>query len=163
MRTLTLDLSTTAIGWAFSKEEDTLRRDIDFGEEKRSKDRIDEAAKLSWVHAICIGLAHSYEPDRVIIEESNSVLNVKTTRLLMGARGVVLVALYHMNIKVEFMAATVARKKVGIDTGIPRDFGTKAQRRAELKRRVISWARKGKMMATTDNEADALCLLIAGE
>ena len=173
MRQLALDISTTAIGWATAeenawpgsaKEYTTLDpATFEFGTETADWDNShSEGEKLFWVFAAVSGLIVGYDPQECVIEESNSSKNMITTRLLMGARGVALFACYRNKVKASMMTCGAARKACGIDMSGMKQW-TKYKRRKETKRRVIEWANKQGFETDSDDTADALVLLMAGE
>lgn len=162
MRTIAFDISTTAIGWAVDKLSPVIGAGaVDFGQEVRDKSEDDTEGDIyAWVFRVVSGLAIAYDVKKAIIEESNSRINMGTTRLLLGARAIAHFALYRQTIKVEMMTCTRARKSVGITQGFPKGT-TKYMRRKELKKRVIDWAKGEGFNVDSDDAADALCLLLA--
>ena len=164
MTVLTLDLSSTCIGWAIGTYSDNLKlTDVEFGEERRPSSRNTEEKKLEWAHRVCMALVKSSGSKDVVIEESNVFLNAKTTRLLLGIRGVVLLGMFKAKARITLLSASPSRRKVGIDTGIPKSFGGKAKRRSEIKKRVIKWCHDKKHKVKTDDAGDAVVLLYAHE
>lgn len=156
MRTIAFDISTTAIGWGVGED------DVEcFGEENTTWDEHHtEGDKFHWVYLNVMGLWIAHDCNNVVVEESNSSVNMHTTRLLLGARGMLVHAFHALNKQPVFIGAGTARKMNGINTGFPRGT-SKYMRRKGLKERVIAWAKRMGHDVKTDNEADALCLLYA--
>ena len=86
---------------------------------------------------------------------------MKTTRLLLGTRGALIHAFHQLGVEADFMTVTSIRKKIGVDQGFEKGT-SKYLRRKTIKARVIEWAKSHGHDVQTDNEADAVALLMAG-
>lgn len=157
IKTLALDISTTAIGWAVNGEV------LEFGEEKSPYTKDDsEGDRLHWVYMIAMGLQIAHGCQRIVIEESNSSMNMHTTRLLLGARGVLIHMFHTLNLPVELISVSRVRSLTGVSTGMKKGT-SKYMRRKTVKQRAIERARELGAEVTTDNEADAVLLLMAAQ
>ena len=179
IKTLALDISTTAIGWACgewreeyiritgdSRDAITLeaKQRIDFGEEKRHKVEGETEADIfhsCYIIVMGIWIAND-KPQRILMEESNSSMNMHTTRLLLGLRGILIHAFYNADIQVELLSVSSVRSRTGISTGCKKGT-TKYMRRKIVKQRCIDKCHELGYDVKSDDAADAVLLLLAGE
>ena len=155
MKTLALDVSTTRIGWACGAE---------FGSEAREKVKGETEGEIfqrcyNIVMALWVSLD---KPGQIVMEESNSSKNMITTRLLLGLRGILILAFRQHGIEVELLSVSSVRSRIGVLTGMPKGT-SKYLRRKTVKQMVIKRVRELGYNVNNDDEADAVALYLAWE
>ena len=158
MKTLSLDLSTTATGYAIgqpggiSSQIGTILR-------PKRKDMEEGEMYMFFIEEIC-RLVTVNRIELVIAEQLNVSVNMQTTRVLAGLRGAVVYQLKKMyDLDVLFFEPSKFRKTAGLDlTGLPRNKGA---RRQEIKHRTMELTKKMGISPEDDNQADAALLLKA--
>lgn len=125
---LSLDCSTTHIGWAIFKEDDL----IDYGrivpnEKLEWRDRIQESTPM------LVEIINKYEPTKIYIEDVPLINKQMKTLVQLGAvQGLVLSLSSAFEIPIEFISVATWRKNIGLFDGTE-----KGKERDEMKIKSI--------------------------
>lgn len=145
MKILALDLSTKSSGWAFGEDTILKLHGCITASSKTVEQRILKMRNQF------INLMIRYCPNKIIIQEVRPQVNSHTNKVLMWLQGVISVAAYETNhkIQIQFIGASEWRAalKVKQGRGIKRD---------EVKSSDIQYVKNKYNIIVNDDEADAI-------
>lgn len=148
---LALDLSSKSSGWCVSIN----NKLIDYGCIQSSSG--DVIKRIIIMRDSIINVIKKYNINQIIIEEVRTdYKNVHTYKILTWLQGVIAVAAYETNskINIEYIQASSWRSKIGIHTG-------RGIKRDVLKQEDIKYVKNKYNIDANDDICDSICLLDA--
>lgn len=153
MKVLGLDISTKSTGWALK---DYKTKKLTFGHFAKPYKTKGLSAILYQANKIK-ELLEKEKPNTIIMEDTYLGRNFGTVKLMNMLRGwVYIYCVTHDFIVYPSISASHARKVVGIK--VPRGLTKKARKQV-----IINFLRHKGYNVTQDDEADAICLILATE
>lgn len=147
MRILSLDLSTKSSGWCIGQNQKIEESGCIVAADKEPKQRIiimrQQIKKLIVQKKI----------EKIVAQEVRPDLGLHTGILLRWLQGIIVIAAYQVNPKIEiqFLAVNTWRALLKIKQG-------KGIRRDDLKQQDIQYVKQKYGIIVNDDEADAICL-----
>ena len=147
MKILTLDLSTKSSGFAVGQDQILQQHGCITAKSKDVEKRIIQMRKQI-TNLIC-----EYSPDKIVMQQVRSETNSHTNKVLMWLQGIVVIAAYECNskIQIQFVGATEWRAAIKIRQG-------RGVKRDEVKSRDIQYVKEKYNITVNDDQADALCI-----
>jgi Holliday junction resolvasome RuvABC endonuclease subunit len=147
MRVLVLDQATRVSGWAYFENSEYVESGlIDMNKSTLSThERSFEMAKALWK------MIKKYNPERLIIEDTQQQNNVKTVITLARLQGMIIGYAEAHDIKVHILLPSAWRKVLGYSQG-PK------VKRAELKQQSIDYIKNKYKLDLQEDECESCCI-----
>ena len=150
MRLLTLDISTTVVGWCYNTGDPGA---LPIYGHISADPKENYFLRSLYLSRQIVNLARQAQPERIIKEELNFSRNLRTVKSICRCEGQIITRLYDAGWAVGSIGSSEYRSASG--------FPYKAFAKGEkLKMRVKLWIESLGFTPQDDNESDAICLWI---
>lgn len=150
MKVVACDQSTRVSGWSFFQDGEYVRSGVvDMSKSKLETDeRSFEMAKALWK------VLKQYQPDHLILEETQQQSNVRTVVTLARLQGIIIGYAESHGVKVHIIQPSRWRKALNYSQG-PK------VKRTELKQQSLDYVKENLCLDLVEDEAEACCIGIA--